>query len=830
MANNTPRQILGKVAALPGDIQRVTGSIASGASTINRMTARLDAAVRGAATKGPVSGAIKSGLSGVTSALNRGAARVNAWASGLNSAGTAVAGTLSTIATASNNINQSIAALQNCQQVLQASSLVVDAIMDSVTGHFHPRANEQVLLKFDTEWTLWADAVEDTYRRLSPSGTANVLEALARANFGNEVFSLGSAIKKNSAGIFGGIADFEDSIHAFGGSYRNPVLAAKKIERGVKGIIGATERVANSINGMITTYQRKMGYAQVPNPILKYIGELHSKPAVSALNKTLTLGGGAATLYSDGAVLGQALKNGDWKTVYEIGKKTYSDTKTIIEGLKNPDEAMKVTDLAKGYPTGGAAPISPDVLGSLDEAEKASGDGTGNGGADGSVDDAGDSPSGDARDDAVDDEGNEAKDEAGENDDEKAQDSPSDISKYGKSDSYVCSGATMRCSFGDKSARLTVYPDRTVFLTGQPMANISDHTPLYNIAPFGKCHTTSYPATAAATAAAHGKLTPMPCIPGTMSVWLKGKSDYLVKGNPALLKSSYCKCCYGGIIQIVNDGQIDTGLADLSKQPMETAEKWAAKEQEELLEDKNALLDGIQTALDFAGFAPGVGAIPDLLNAAIYAVRGDKLNASLSLLAAVPGIGDAAAAAKIVGKSLKINKLSKLAKGAVGDNIDVSIRALVSKGMTKDEAVFFRRTVRNERRNFARKFYEESGYRKTEIDSHLRGIDFKKPIMIESVPPPQTFYQYQKVHGGKLRRGSYYTTDKNAKPTDLGISDYFVFRKNGKEFRKFHVEINKVKPQRALKSTAYGTMDTWSVPGKSYVTKGGGVQYFMPVH
>lgn len=578
MVKNTPRQILGKVGALPGDIQRVTGSIATGASTINSMTARLDAAVRGTTTRNPVSGAIKSGLSGVTGALNRGAARVNAWASGLNSVGTTVAGTLTPVATASNIINQSITDLRNCQQVLHTSSLVVDAIMDSVTGHFHPRANEQVLLKFDAEWDSWAKAVEGTYSRLSPAGTAHVLESLARAGFGDEVFSLGSAIKKNSAGIFGGIADFEDSIHAFGGSYRGPVLAAKKIERGVKGIIGATERVANSINGMITTYQNKMGYVEAPNPILSYIGKIHKQDAVIALNRTLTFGGGAATLYSDGAVLGQALENRDWKTVYEIGKKTYGDARTILSGFGNSNDAMTVTELAKGYPTGGAAPISPDILDSLDDAEKAPDNDTGE---EDPGDNAGDNNSeeGEAKDALVEDGGNEEKDSAGDNDDENAQEGSSDAPEYGKSDSYVCSGATMRCSFGDKSARLTVYPDRTVFLTGQPMANISDHTSLYNIAPFGKCHTTRYPATGAATAAAHGRLTPMPCVPGTMTNWRNGKDDYIIKGSPALLKSSYCKCCYGGIIRIVKDGQVDTGSADLSRQSKKTAEEWTAKEQ-----------------------------------------------------------------------------------------------------------------------------------------------------------------------------------------------------------------------------------------------------------
>lgn len=227
------------------------------------------------------------------------------------------------------------------------------------------------------------------------------------------------------------------------------------------------------------------------------------------------------------------------------------------------------------------------------------------------------------------------------------------------SDSYVTSQATIKCSCGDKCAKLTVYPDRTVFLTDKPMANTSDHVSMYNIAPFGKCHTVAYPPTGSATAANHGHLTPMPCVPGTISEWVNGKGDYIVKGKPALLKSSYCRCKWGGIITITDDGQVDTGNPDLDKQRIETEEEWDEKEQEELLKDKEVLLDGIQAALDLAGFAPGVGAIPDLLNAAIYAVRGDKLNASLSLLAAVPGIGDAAAATKVLGKGVKLAKKSK---------------------------------------------------------------------------------------------------------------------------------------------------------------------------
>ena len=118
-------------------------------------------------------------------------------------------------------------------------------------------------------------------------------------------------------------------------------------------------------------------------------------------------------------------------------------------------------------------------------------------------------------------------------------------------DSYVSSQATLKCTFGDKTSKLNVSSSRTVFLTGKPMANISDHKPVVNISPFGK-------------------LTPMPCVPGTsFSEWQNGKDDYIVKGKPALLKSSICRCQWGGIISIINDGQVDTGPADLSKVSLE---------------------------------------------------------------------------------------------------------------------------------------------------------------------------------------------------------------------------------------------------------------------
>ncbi|WP_161487963.1 hypothetical protein, partial [Paenibacillus glacialis] len=57
-------------------------------------------------------------------------------------------------------------------------------------------------------------------------------------------------------------------------------------------------------------------------------------------------------------------------------------------------------------------------------------------------------------------------------------------------------------------------------------------------------------------------------------------------------------------------------------------------------------LDITQVVLDVAGLIPGIGEAADLLNAGIYAARGDYANAALSAAAAIPFVGWGATAAK----------------------------------------------------------------------------------------------------------------------------------------------------------------------------------------
>ena len=118
----------------------------------------------------------------------------------------------------------------------------------------------------------------------------------------------------------------------------------------------------------------------------------------------------------------------------------------------------------------------------------------------------------------------------------------------------------LACSFGAAPSSLVVLPANRV-LTGTPAANIMDHKPIVNIPPFGMCQSPSNPTVAAATAAALGVLTPMPCVPVTAAPWVVGSPTVLIGNMPALSNNSKLMCSWGGVIQISSPGQTTTQVA-----------------------------------------------------------------------------------------------------------------------------------------------------------------------------------------------------------------------------------------------------------------------------
>jgi hypothetical protein len=96
-----------------------------------------------------------------------------------------------------------------------------------------------------------------------------------------------------------------------------------------------------------------------------------------------------------------------------------------------------------------------------------------------------------------------------------------------------------------------------VMVNNMPAANIMDCKPIMNIPPFGMCNSLSNPTVAAATAAALGVLTPMPCLPVT-TPWKPGAPTVQIANFPALNNQSTCQCAFGGVITFSFAGQATT--------------------------------------------------------------------------------------------------------------------------------------------------------------------------------------------------------------------------------------------------------------------------------
>lgn len=124
----------------------------------------------------------------------------------------------------------------------------------------------------------------------------------------------------------------------------------------------------------------------------------------------------------------------------------------------------------------------------------------------------------------------------------------------------VCMGAKMMCSFGMAPSTLVVLPKNMVFTNNVPDANIMDYIPMVNIMPFGMCTSPANPAVAAATAAALGVLTPMPCVPVTVAPWVSGAPTVLLGNFPSLDNTHTLTCTWGGVITFIDPGEYTVNI------------------------------------------------------------------------------------------------------------------------------------------------------------------------------------------------------------------------------------------------------------------------------
>jgi hypothetical protein len=126
------------------------------------------------------------------------------------------------------------------------------------------------------------------------------------------------------------------------------------------------------------------------------------------------------------------------------------------------------------------------------------------------------------------------------------------------------------------------------------------------------------------------------------------------------------------------------------------------------------------------------------------------------------------------------------------------------------------------RRRVAEDFYQKHGFDADRARSHIKGIDFNKPVEVVQLKKGTVVEQWQ-VPGGL--QGNYYAP-VGSPPGSLGISPQAVSRQTGEIIDRTAIRYVLQEDVEVLRSTASEVTDTWSIPGRAVEAEGGGTQFF----
>ena len=107
------------------------------------------------------------------------------------------------------------------------------------------------------------------------------------------------------------------------------------------------------------------------------------------------------------------------------------------------------------------------------------------------------------------------------------------------------------CTFGTGPGMLLALPTSLTLINGMPLATIMDVAPIVNIPPFSTC-----------ISPAPSPIPPVkPCVPSITGTWLPGVLNVLAGGFPALDILSKAMCARGGVLTIMEPGQVQAEAA-----------------------------------------------------------------------------------------------------------------------------------------------------------------------------------------------------------------------------------------------------------------------------
>ncbi|MBP0953939.1 polymorphic toxin type 46 domain-containing protein [Pseudomonas alliivorans] len=121
----------------------------------------------------------------------------------------------------------------------------------------------------------------------------------------------------------------------------------------------------------------------------------------------------------------------------------------------------------------------------------------------------------------------------------------------------------------------------------------------------------------------------------------------------------------------------------------------------------------------------------------------------------------------------------------------------------------------------AANFFKSQGYKPADYEGYMNGLDFTKPVYVETINSGKKLWQYQ-VPGG--RQGMWYSPTPDIVPGQLGINPLGQIYKTDIVVPKIANIYQTTDKVTLLRSTSAPVLDTWSVPSQPFDAIGGARQ------
>ena len=205
--------------------------------------------------------------------------------------------------------------IKKTEKAVSTATFDIDKLSETLSGKVSVDDMSRAASQIDNGYD---QTLSDLSTIATGDKSTEYIEGWARTQFGDQMYEAASAIKNGASMAISGVDDFMSLGDTFGGSWRNPAAAAKKIENGLKTIQTAVTKVSSVANNVFSAVTGN------DSVLLGKLGNFNSMGigTMSALAGVAGIGIGSVSSFQQGNI-GAGI--GGIKDSIASARKAYSD-------------------------------------------------------------------------------------------------------------------------------------------------------------------------------------------------------------------------------------------------------------------------------------------------------------------------------------------------------------------------------------------------------------------------------------------------------------------------------------------------------------------------